>query len=412
LRRNLAWLTTGGRWTDPLSPPVRHNLRWFWFDGVFAQASESIIVAYLSLFVLALGASRAQIGWMSALSSLSAAVLLLPGAAAVERWGHRKQICLLTGGGAARVTLLLLALLPLACSGPTAVAVAIGLAVARTASANLAVPAWTSLTADIVPLTWRGRYFASRNIAMGVVGMAVAYAVGVLITRAGDATGYPLAMGLAFAFGLASSLSFARLNDPSLQPQAETGAAAVARPRRIETKFRRLCAIAALWNLSLGIAGPFFGVYMVEGLRASAAFVGGIGVVNGLAALPGQRLFGLLSDRWGPRKVQLLTGLLIPLVPWGWALARTTWQLLPIELFSGFIWAGYGLSSFNFLLTLMPDARRARYSAIHQIVVLAAYASGSALGGLVATHWGYTATFAISGAGRLLAALLFAALIR
>lgn len=412
LRRSIGRLTAGGRWADPLAPSIRRNLRWFWLDGVFAQASESIIVAYLSLFVLALGASRTQIGLMSALSSLSAAALLLPAAAAVERWGQRKQFCLLTGGGVARLTLLLLALLPLAFSGPAAVAVAIGLAIVRTAFANMGVPAWTSLTADIVPLAWRGRYFASRNIAMGLVGMAVVYTVGVLITRAGNTTGYPLAMALAFVFGAVSSLSFAQLDDPAPRPQTKTGSDARHGPARISRGFLGFCAITALWNLSLGVAGPFFGVYLVEGLRASAAFVGGISVVNGLAALPGQRLFGILSDRWGPRKVQLLTGLLIPLVPWGWALARTSWQLVPIETVSGFIWAGYGLSSFNFLLTQIPEERRARYSAIYQIVVMATYAVGSALGGLVATRWGYTTNFALSGAGRLAAALLFAGFVR
>lgn len=412
LRRSIGRLTAGGRWTDPLAPSVRRNLRWFWLDGVFAQASESIAVAYLSLFVLALGASRAQIGLMSALSSLSAAALLMPAAAAVERWGQRKRFCLLTGGGVARLTLLLLALLPLAFSGPAAVAVAIGLAIVRTAFANMGVPAWTSLTADIVPLAWRGRYFASRNIAMGLVGMAVVYAVGVLITRVGNAAGYPLAMGLAFVFGAASSLSFAQLDDPAPQPQAKSDKTNSSRPAIAAKGFLYLCAITALWNLSLGVAGPFFSVYLVDGLHASAAFVGGISVVNGLAALPGQRLFGVLSDRWGPRKVQLLTGLIIPLVPWGWALARSSWQLVPIEIISGFVWAGYGLSSFNFLLTQMPEEQRARYSALYQIVVMATYAAGSALGGLVATHWGYTANFALSGAGRLTAALLFATLVR
>jgi len=410
LRRSMGRITAGGRWTDPLAPSVRRNLRWFWLDGVFAQASESIVIAYLSLFVLALGANRAQIGLMSALSSLVAAVLLLPGAAVVERWGRRKQFCLLTGGGVARSTLLLLALLPLAFSGPAAVAVAIGLAIVRTAFANLGVPAWTSLTADIVPLNWRGRYFASRNIAMGLFGMVAAYTVGVLITRAGNATGYPLAMGLAFVFGLASSLSFARLDDPAPRPAARDSVPT--RAGRISSSFLSLCAITALWNLSLGVAGPFFSIYLVEGLRASAAFVGAISVVNGLAALPGQRLFGILSDRWGPRKVQLLTGLLIPLVPWGWALARSSWQLVPIEMVSGFMWAGYGLASFNFLLTQMLPEQRARYSALYQIVVMATYAGGSALGGLIATRWGYTANFVLSGAGRFAAALLFALLVR
>ena len=119
---------------------------------------------------------------------------------------------------------------------------------------------------------------------------------------------------------------------------------------RRRREFLAFCAVAALWNLSLNTAGPFFSVHFVRGLNGTASFWGVISVVHGLAALPGQRLFGALSDRWGPRRVQLITGLLIPLVPWLWGLSRSPWHLVPVEMLSGFLWAGYGLSSFNFLI--------------------------------------------------------------
>ncbi len=416
LRQSVARFTAGGRWTDRLPASIRRNLRWFWLDGVFAQASESIVLAYLSLYLLALGATAAQIGLMSALSNLSAALLLLPGAAIVERWGRRKPICLLAGGGVARGTLLLLAFLPLVFDGQTAIYVGIALAVTRIAFANLSVPAWTSLTAALVPLRWRGRYFSSRNVAMGVAGMSAAFCVGQLITRVGAPAGYQLALGLAFALGLISTLSFARIAEPSVAPTPQSGAGRRRQPLwqnlRRNPAFLGFCGVAALWNFSLGIAGPFFSVYLVSTLKASAGFVGFLSVVNGLTALPGQRLSGILSDRWGPRQVQLITGLLIPLVPWLWALSRSPWHLVPAELASGFLWAGYGLSSFNFLLTLSPEERRARYAALYQLIVTVTLAVGAAVGGGVATAWGYRTTFVLSGVGRLSAALLFARLMR
>jgi len=412
LRQRFLRFTAGGRWTEQLPPSVRRNLCWFWFDGVFAQASDTIVIAYLPLFVLALGGTRAQIGLMSALSSLSAALLLLPGAAIVERWGRRKQVCVLSGGGVSRVALLLLALAPLIFAGPTAVYIAIALAAARGAFANLGLPAWVSLTADVVPLTWRGRYFSSRSMTMQVAGMVVTYLVGQLINRAGAPAGYQLAMGLAFAIGMASTLSFAHIKEPSTSaiPQATDCGLRMPllRHLRAHPDFLAFCATAALWNFSINVAGPFFNVYLVESLKASAGVVGALSVVGGLAALPGQRLFGTLVDRWGPRRVQLIIGLLIPLLPWAWALTRSPWHVVPINLAGGFLWAGYGLSNFNFLLTLTPENRRARYSALYQIVVMLALAGGAALSGVIAARWGYTTIFVLSGIGRLSAALLFA----
>ena len=406
----------GGRWAAQLPLSIRQNLRWFWLDGVFASGSDSIVVAYLSLFVLVLGATRAQIGLMSALSSLSAALLLLPGATLVERRGRRKQIVVLSGGGASRLALLLLALVPLFFAGPTAVYVAIALVILRSAFGNLGVPAWVSLTADIVPLSWRGRYFSSRNMAMGVANMLATFLIGQLITLIGGTNGYQLAMGLAFAVGMASTFSFARIEEPltSISPEVKDSGPRLSLLQHLRTHpdFLTFCATAAIWNLSLNIAGPFFNLYLVENLRASAGVVGALSVVATLAALPGQRLFGSLVDRWGTRQVQLVTGLLIPLLPWAWALTRSPWHVVPINLVAGFLWAGYELANFNFLLILTPEDRRPRYTALYQIVVMVALAGGAALGGIVAQRWGYTPVFVLSGIGRLCAALLFARFVR
>lgn len=411
LWQRVGWFTAGGRWTEQLRLAERQTLRWFWFDGLFANAGEAIIVAYLSLFALALGATRAQIGLMSALSSLAAALCLLPGAGLVERLGHRKTLVVLSGGGMGRATLLLLALLPLALSGRAAIAVAIVLIVLRSAAGNLGFPAWMSLTADIVPLSWRGRYFSSRNIAMGVAGMAATYLVGLLITHIGGLAGYQVALGLAFALGAVSTYSFARIHEPPV-PRARKASrdagSTLFRQLRRHPAFVAFCATAALWNLSLNVAGPFFNVYLVEGLGATASTVGLLNVVASLTALPGQRLFGVLNDRWGPRRVQLLAGLLIPVLPLCWLLVRSPWHVVPINLVSGFLWAGYDLGSFNSLLGLMPEGQRERYSALYQILVTVALAGGAALGGVVAGAWGYRAIFVMSGIGRLAAALLFA----
>jgi hypothetical protein len=61
----------GGRWTDQLSPAIRHNMRVLWLDGLFANTSEQILIAYFSLYLLALGATRAQIGLMNSLYRFS-----------------------------------------------------------------------------------------------------------------------------------------------------------------------------------------------------------------------------------------------------------------------------------------------------------------------------------------------------
>ncbi len=204
--QTLGRMPVGGRWALALPGEVLHNLRWFWFDGLFAVASDNIIITYVTVYVLALGATRTQIGLMSALSSLSAALLLLPGALLVERIGHRKQITLVGGGGFARLAILGLALIPLASNYPAVVWIAIALAVTRDAFANLSFPAWMSLASDMVPTEGRGRYFGSRNFAIGIGAMVTTLLVGEMITRLGAPKGYQIALMLAFALGVRRAL--------------------------------------------------------------------------------------------------------------------------------------------------------------------------------------------------------------
>ncbi len=415
LRQRLRWITAGGPWTQQLPDVERRSLRFFWFDGLFSNASESIIVAYQTLFVLALGATSAQIGLLNAVAGLSAALCLLPGATLVERWGYRQKIVVLSGGWSGRVVLLLLALLPLIFEGPTAITVVIMLVAVRSAANNLCFPAWMSLTADIVPLAWRGRYFASRNIMMSLAGMTTTFLVGQLITDVGGLSGYQWAIGLAFVIGLGATYSFGRIHDPlgvAAPPKPASREVGLRQWLREDRTFWTFCIIMALWNFSLNIAGPFFSVYLVGTLKGTAGFVGILAVIGSLAALPGQRLFGHLNDHWGPRRVQLLTGLLIPFIPLGWALVRSPWQVAPLEFCAGFLWAGYNLPAFNFLLTLIPKESRERYSAIYQIIVTVALAGGALVGGVVAEWWGYQAIFLLTSLGRFITALLFVRFMR
>ena len=412
-RRAFRLFTWGGEWALSLSELIKHNLYWFFFDGLFASASDNIYITYVTLYILALGATSAQIGLLSSFSSFGSALLLLPGAFLVERYGRRKEITLAFGGGVARLMFLALALLPIFIGGQAVVWVAIVLSVTHDLFANLAFPAWMSFTADVVPMEGRGRYFGSRNFIMGITGMLAILLVGELITWNSIPLGYQLALGLAFVFGLCSTFSFGHLRIPvAASPQSKQ--------RRVRCPCERYCGIywpirlswrlplvMAFWNFSLNIAGPFFNVYMVDNLKFSASMVGITSIVSTVAGLLIQRRVGRLSDRLGPRQVQLISMILIPFVPFAWMFVSKFWHVIVLNTFSGVFWGVFNLVPFNFLLSLTPDAQRARFSAIYQILVMLALAGGAALGAWVVTAWGYPAIFLCSAIGRMIAAILF-----
>ncbi len=413
LRSAFVRLAAGGDWSLNQPAETRRNLVWFWFDGFFASASDNIVVTYLVVYLLALGATQAEIGLMSSFSSFTAALLLLPGAMLVERIGRRRNICLV-GGSWARLALLFLAVLPFFVPPAALIPVAIAFSVSRDAMNNLGYPAWMSLSGDIVPIEGRGRFFSSRNFIMGLAGMVVTLAAGLAINRFVQPLGFQVVLLAAFAIGTLSIFSFAHLTDkplPLVYPQTsqplKTAAAGLLRDLSSNRDFLYFAATSALWNFSLNIAGPFFTVYLVKNLKADSTMIAITTIASSVAAILAQRKIGELNDRWGSRRLTMICGLLIPIVPLMWVFAGAAWHVILINLVSGALWAGYNLGSFNYLLAVTPDNRRARYSALFQITVTVSLALGAALGSLIITRWGYLAVFGGSSAGRLIAALLF-----
>ena len=103
----------------------------------------------------------------------------------------------------------------------------------------------------------------------------------------------------------------------------------------------------------------------------------------------------------------MISMFLIPLLPFAWMFVTQFWHVIVLNSFSGALWGAFNLVSFNFLLSLTPDAQRARFSAFYQILVMLALAGGAAVGAWVVTAWGYQAIFLCSAIGRMAAAFLF-----
>lgn len=167
--------------------------------------------------------------------------------------------------------------------------------------------------------------------------------------------------------------------------------------------FFHYLAAAGVWNFSVFLAGPFFNVHLVRNLGADARTVGLLSMVSALTALIGQWVFGRWSDRIGAARGMWRAGMFIPLLPWAWLLVRSPWHVIPINVLSGFLWAGFELCNLNTLLLLSPTEIRPRYAALYNLVVGISSAFGAAIGGWIAMAWGFYPLFALSGFGRAMA---------
>ncbi len=389
---------------------ARTGRKMVWLDGLVTSASESFIANFINPYALTLGATNAQIGWLSALTNLAGVIGQLPGARLDERGVSRKRLVMVCGGGIARLLLIAMALIPLVFGGGAAIYVFIALIALRSFMNQIGVPAWSTLAADLVPASIRGRYFASRNIALAIAALIITPLAGRLADLLGLPRGYQAIFLLGGLIGFGATAIFSRIPEPPRQRPAAAEAAALRNPwaaLRSQPQFAWFTAIAFIWNLGIMVAGPFFSVYLVRDLSASLTQIGLLAAINSLAAIFGQRLWGRLADRRGPEWVVLVAGGGTPLIPALYALMPNPWLLLPVEALSGFAWAGYGLANFNLLLDLTPAAQRVRYIALYQVAVFTASFIGPLIGSALANTIGIVGLFWASTAGRAVAALMF-----
>jgi MFS family permease len=271
----LADITVGGPWGRTLAKQHQYNMHWFWFDGLFALARDNIMINFISIYIIALGASETQIGLMTSFSSVACALVLLPGALLAERTVRKRNIALICGIFA-RLMIFFLIFVSILFKNPALVWIAITLSVARDAFNNFGYPAWMDVANATVPIEGRGRFFGSRNFIMSVTGILTTLLAGKLISGFTGTLGYQIALAISFALGMVSTFSFAHIHEKGNRVLEE---GAHFSPRDLLTMFKgqpqftALTLTAALWNFGIYISGPFFNVQMVQVLKFSAASI-------------------------------------------------------------------------------------------------------------------------------------------
>lgn len=399
--------------THDAAPIYRKGMRAFWLDSLFASISGAFLLTYVSLYALALGATNTQIGTLTSAASLLGMLAPIPGAQWTERLGQRKKVVVLVWI-VARALSSALVFIPFFLSGEAAIYAVITIWALRAGLANLAHPAWVSLSADIVPPDRRGRYFSSRNIAMAVSSMLFVPLAGQIIDWGGGLQGYQWAFGLSTLFGFMALYWYARIPEP---PPSHTG-----RPQRDPAAFWRVLAnnrtfsffvlIEVVWNFSLQVGGPFFTVFQVKELGSTPSMVGLMNMISSFTRILGQQFWGRIVDRRGSRWVIAACALTIPFLPFFWLFLSQPWHVLYVTIPSGFLWAGFELASFNLLLELPDPQQRTQATASYTTLIGIANIAGPLVGGWVVDTFSYGWVFALSGVGRMLGGILFVALLK
>lgn len=222
---------------------------------------------YVTPFLLLAGGTAFHVGLTSSLNSVTGSLFTLPSADIARRVGSRKRVVIIFSvlQSAALVALAILALNRQMQPVPVIV-----LAVFSGACQALTQPCWFSLISNLVDEDRRGVYFGWRARNIGLLTIGATFTAGCLL---GFIEKYDAYAGFIILFALAgisrfmSAVFVGRVNEPAIEYSKQHDFsfwAFLTSFRR--SNFVRFVFFMAGMNFSIGLASPYFAVFMLENL--------------------------------------------------------------------------------------------------------------------------------------------------
>jgi MFS family permease len=277
-------------------------------------------------------------------------------------------------------------------------------------------PVWNSFMGDVVDESERGRFFGRRNMYTGATAFVSTMIAGGLLSllKPTPLIGFAILFFLAFVFRLLSAYFLSKMDDP---PEKDLNSEEPDIPEFIrtaeKTPFGRFTIFLMLFYVAVYVSSPFFAVYQLSILKFDYFQFTILACASAISSFLSMILWGKYVDQIGSKNVLVASGMLIPLVPLGYALTTQFWVLILIELFSGAVWAGFNLSVSTYLFDATDRKNRTReiaeYTLLIQVAIFFGAMMGSAFLGFFdrTSPAGYVTVFILSAILRLGVVLLF-----
>ena len=375
-------------------------------EGSFASVMDGFGTRYITPYALALGASNFIVGLLASLPQLLANIAQLPVPGLMKNTTRKKMLV---------ITVILEAFLWLPVlligfmyfffhistilAGDLLVIIYTLLIIAG----SIPSPAWNSWMRDVVEEP-SAEYFGKRNRITNFFLISAMVIAGIILNYFGNNNfiGFVIIFIIAFIGRLGSGYLLSKQYEPKFKFVEGYYFSPIDFIKKMpDNNFGRFVLSISLLTFATAIASPFFAVYMLKNLNFSYIQFMIVTLMNPIAALIFMPFWGRFANKFGNIKVLKITGLLIPLTPLMWVvtlvLPKSTniifIYLILAETFSGFYWAGFNLSSVNFVYDAVTKERMALCFCYYNIIVAIGTFIGAVLGGILTS---YSIIFGIS----------------
>lgn len=217
---------------------------------------------------------------------------------------------------------------------------------------------WQAWMTELVDPEMRGRYFGIRNFITGLVAIPSLLIAGYLLDALGKGFwAFLVLFSIGSIFGVLDCYSTKLQDEDENSRVPMINVSAIFEVLKIKGIYRDYMIAISLWILTMNLVGPYATVMMINVFKYDYAILGILTMASTVAAALFQPLWGRLGDKYGNLKMLKLNLFIQTLLTLGWVFAvPSMYYMIPFQIMIGIIaTAGTGLTSFNFLLEIVPN---------------------------------------------------------
>lgn len=259
---------------------------------------------------------------------------------------------------------------------------------------NLAAPGWLSWMNHLVPKNIRGEYWGFRNKILGIAQFLSSVVAGLLLQYFKASNQEVIAFGIlfvtAFCFRFSGSLPLSlqhepKLNKKDMDTEDSPFKFRIFLTKLITTNFGRFALFCFLNTLAVYIMSPILIVFLKNSLNFSYLEITIINLTIMVTTFLSIAYWGKLSDKYGNYRILFITAIGIPLLPLFWIFFKNFYLILLLQAIGGFMWSGFNLAVFNYMLDAVEPKNITRISAYFNSLNNTFAFLGATLGGFLST---------------------------
>lgn len=384
-------------------PDLQRNFFYWYMDiGVWGLYTGSTVV-FLSVYATRIGASAAQIGWLTAGPAIVTLLLAIPAGLLGRRIPTRTGVWV--SALLARFSLVIYAVIPFIQS-PTAQITAILIATTLMAIPNILVNLlFGPLFLSSVATDYRALVVGNRNAILAIVTFIVTLLCGQLLSRIAAPLSYQIVFFIGFAGAVLTAyyLSKVQVNFPE-QAVVGGGPAPKNLLPTLDEAGRRYIGVAGLlllFNMVGAMFAPLSPVFAINQLRL------GDGTIAAASALANMLVFAVsllipgAIRRAGNRRSTAVGAALVALHMLILAVTQSAWLYMVAAVVGGVAAGVLGIAQYNFHLENVPLQDRTVWLSWNMLAGNLGALLGSILGPQLAGWTGIPLAFAILAVMRL-----------